>query len=63
MREWAFENTEYDCLYSYMNAANTGSYSTAASIGMKRVKEYFDEKYRDMYVYAITRNEWREIKE
>lgn len=58
VRDWAFEHTPYDALYSYMNATNIGSYSTAASIGMKRIKEYFDEKYRDMYVYTITREEW-----
>ncbi|WP_289284636.1 GNAT family N-acetyltransferase, partial [Parablautia intestinalis] len=34
VRDWAFMNTEYDCLYSYMKYANIGSYSTAIAIGM-----------------------------
>ena len=29
VRDWAFENTEYDCLYSYMKYTNTGSCSHA----------------------------------
>ena len=44
VRDWAFMNTEYDCLYSYMKYTNIGSYSTAVAIGMKKVKEYHDEK-------------------
>ena len=44
VRDWAFENTQYDCLYSYMKYTNVASYSTAASIGMKKVKKNPDEK-------------------
>lgn len=29
VRDWAFENMEYNCLYSYMKYTNVGSYSTA----------------------------------
>lgn len=63
VRDWAFENTEYDCLYSYMKYTNVGSYSTAEANGMKRVKEYLDEKNKISYAYAITREEWKAIKE
>ena len=59
VRDWAFENTEYNCLYSYMKYTNVESYSTAASIGMKKVKEYPDEKNEISYAYAITRQEWK----
>lgn len=59
VRDWAFENTEYDCLYSYMKYTNIASYSTALSIGMKKVKEYTDEKNTVSYVCAITRMEWK----
>ena len=59
VRDWAFENTQYDCLYSYMKYTNVASYSTAASIGMKKVKEYPDEKNVISYAYAITRQEWK----
>ena len=59
VRDWAFENTEYNCLYSYMKYTNVASYSTASSIGMKKVKEYPDEKNEISCAYAITRQEWK----
>ena len=59
VRDWAFENTQYDYLYSYMKYTNVASYSTASSIGMKKVKEYPDEKNEISYAYAITRQEWK----
>ena len=62
VRDWAFEHTEYDCLYSYMKYTNIGSYSTAIASGMKKVKEYPDEKNEISYVCAITRKEWSELK-
>ena len=58
VRDWSFENTEYDCLYSYMKYTNVGSYSTAIANGMKKIKEYPDEKNKISYAYAITREEW-----
>ena len=62
VRDWAFENTKYDCLYSYMKYTNIGSYSTAIANGMKKVKEYPDEKNIISYTYAITRSEWETLK-
>lgn len=58
VRDWAFQNTDFDALYSYMNHANVPSYSTAASIGMKKVGEYPDPAETLLYVYSITKNEW-----
>ena len=58
VRDWAFANRDFECLYSYMTQSNVASWSTAAAAGMKRVKEYTDERYFDMYVYAISREEW-----
>lgn len=58
VRDWAFRNTDYDVLYSYMKYTNVGSYSTAMANGMKKVKEYPDEKNGISYAYAITRQEW-----
>ena len=57
VRDWAFANTEFDTLYSYMKYTNVGSYSTAASIGMTKIKEYPDDKDGILYVYAITRED------
>lgn len=62
VRDWAFENTAYDCLYSYMKYTNVGSCSTAAANGMKRIKEYPDEKNHISYAYAITRKEWEALR-
>ena len=54
---------EYDIIYSYMKYTNVGSYSTALANGMKKVKEYQDPKNTISYVYAITREEWKKMKE
>lgn len=62
VRDWAFENTKYNCLYSYMKYTNIESYSTAIAKGIKKVKEYLDEKNKILYAYAITRKEWKAIK-
>ena len=58
VREWAFENTKYDCLYSYMKYSNVPSYKTAQKIGMKKLKEYPDEKNDVSYAFGISREEW-----
>lgn len=58
VRDWAFEHTDYDILYSYMKYTNVASYSTAIANGMHRVKEYADPKNTISYAYAITRQEW-----
>lgn len=60
-RDWAFSNTKYDIIYSYMKYTNAGSYSTAIANGMKKVKEYQDPKNQISYAYAITRQEWKKL--
>ena len=57
VRDWFFENTDHDAVYSYMDITNIASYSTAAAAGMKRIGEFSDDDGM-CYVYAITRNEW-----
>ena len=63
VRDWAFHNTTFDCMYSYMNSTNVASYSTAKSIGMNRVKEFDDGHYGRLFAYAISREEWDRIKD
>lgn len=58
-RDWLFENTDFNEAYSYMKYTNVASYSTAASIGMKKIKEYPDKEDTVCFVYRITRDEWR----
>ena len=60
--DWAFQNTGFDILYSYMKYTNVGSYSTAMANGMKKVKEYPDPKNTISYAYAITREQWEALK-
>ena len=59
--DWVFQNTQYDKIYSYMKYTNVGSYSTAIANGMKKVKEYPDQKNGISYVYAIKREEWKRL--
>ena len=61
VRDWAFRNTDFAALYSYMSATNTASYSTAAAAGMSRIKEYLDDGVPHL-VYRITRQEWMNRK-
>lgn len=61
VRDWAFKNTEYDSLYSYMKHTNCASYSTAIANGMRKINEFSDERYGIMYAYKITRAEWKMI--
>lgn len=58
VRDWAFENTDYPALYSYMTKDNEASVKTAASLGMKQTGAYTDKHYGDMLVYAVAREEW-----
>ena len=58
VRDWFFANTDFETVYSYMTHTNVASYSTAASIGMKRIKEYTDLQDGERYcVYALSRKE------
>ena len=52
VRDWAFQNTPFRVLYSYMSADNIASFSTAKSIGMHLADEYADEQNRRILVYA-----------
>lgn len=59
VKDWFFENTEFDAVYSYMNQENVASWATASANGMTRVKSY-DDGDEALFVYAITRREWEE---
>ena len=62
VRDWGFQNTEFDALYSYMTSANVASYSTAQAAGLRFVKEYLDEG-EPHRVYTITRQEWLQLNQ
>ena len=61
VRDWAFRNTPYATLYSYMTSTNIASYSTAISIGMSKVKEYNDNNNIPHVVYKMTKEEWENL--
>lgn len=55
VKEWFFENTDCDRVYSYMNKENVASYSTARANGMRLIKEYNDGE-EDLLVYMVEKN-------
>ena len=57
VKQWFFQNTEFESVYSYMNRDNVASCATAAANGMTRIKAY-DNGNEALYVYRITRDEW-----
>lgn len=61
VRDWEFEHTDYDALYSYMKYTNAASCATALAIGMRKVKQYPDAKNAISFACAITRAEWEAL--
>ena len=58
VRDWAFNNTPFNVVYSYMKYTNEASIKTALSYGCKQVDEFSDEINGTTKVFAIFRNEW-----
>jgi RimJ/RimL family protein N-acetyltransferase len=62
-KDYIFENTPFNTIYSYMKYTNIGSYTVALKNGMKLVEEYDDPVNTVSKAYAITRGEWEIEKE
>ena len=62
VRDWAFENTPFNILYSYMKHTNTPSCKTAMAYGCRQVDEFPDEVNEITKVYALTREEWLKLR-
>ena len=58
VRDWVFQNTTFNVIYSYMKYTNKASSKTAISYGCKQVDEFKDEENEITKVFAITRDEW-----
>ena len=58
-KDFIFENTPFNMVYSYMKYTNIGSYSVAIKNGMHLVDEFEDPVNTITKVYAISREEWR----
>ena len=61
-RDWVFENTPFNIVYSYMKKENLPSAALAKSNGMKKQGEYTDDENEVSEIYAITRKEWEALK-
>ena len=61
VRDWTFNNTPFNVIYSYMKHTNEPSYKTSISYGCKQVGEYKDDTNEITKVFAITREEWANL--
>ena len=60
VRDWTFNNTPFNVVYSFMKYTNEASAKTAMSYGCKQVDEFADEINEITKVFAISREEWLE---
>ena len=58
VRNWAFNNTPFNIIYSYMKYTNVPSCKTAIAYGCKLVGEFEDDTNEITKVYSISRDEW-----
>ena len=58
VRDWVFNNTPFNMIYSYMKYTNEASIKTAMSYGCKQIDEFSDEINEITKVFAISRDEW-----
>ena len=58
VRDWVFNNTPFNIVYSYMIHTNEPSCKTAISYGCKQVDQFKNDENEIIKVFAITRDEW-----
>ena len=61
VRDWAFCNTPFRMIYSYMKYTNEPSAKTAMAYGCRQVDEYEDAEDQITRVFAISREEWSNL--
>ena len=61
VRDWTFQNTPFQVVYSYMKHTNEPSARTAMAYGCKQVDEFQDEVNDITKVFAISREEWKRL--
>ena len=61
VRDWTFNNTPFQIVYSYMKYTNEPSVKTAISYGCKQVDEYKDDENEITKVFAISRDQWADL--
>lgn len=62
VKDYFFNNFDYDEVYSYMNKDNVPSYKTAEANGMSYLHLYKAQDGELCKVYRITRKEWENDK-
>lgn len=62
VRDWTFTNTPFNMIYSYMKHTNVPSYKTAMACGFRQVSEFEDDVNEITKVFAISRDEWINLK-
>ncbi|MDO4515092.1 MAG: GNAT family N-acetyltransferase [Lachnospiraceae bacterium] len=62
VRDWAFTNTPFLEIYSYMKYTNEPSAESAMSWGCQLVDEFEDEENEITKVFMITKKEWNALK-
>ena len=60
--DWAFTNTPFNTVYSYMKKDNIASAAVAVSYGCKKLDEFIDSENETTVVYGITRREREKIQ-
>lgn len=58
VRDWTFNNTPFNVIYSYMKHTNEPSAKTAVAYGCKLTDEFNDDVNEITKVFAISRDEW-----
>lgn len=59
VRDWAFANTPFRILYSYMMSSNIPSARCAESWGCHLTEAFQDEKKEQILVFSITKENWQ----
>ena len=60
VRDWTFNNTPFQMIYSYMPQANEPSVRTAIAYGCRELEEFSDGSHVITKVLAISRTHWLE---
>ena len=61
-RDWAFANTPFRQLFSYLKRDNLPSAATAQAIGMRHLSDFTDAEGERSSIYAIRREEWEALR-
>lgn len=61
VRDWTFQNTPFQWVYSYMKHTNVPSAKTAIAYGCSLVEEFADNVNGITKVYGVSRGQWHRL--